>query len=98
MPYLQLDSIAQVACNGSLEHQRLRDWYRVEYHKEQNSDEYSYSDVLEFAKDASTGEILLTLKEGVEVSEIPNGKCDLLCADGSGKKFIRILFVLNDAK
>ena len=67
-------------------------------HKEQNSDEYSYSDVLEFAKDASTGEILLTLKEGVEVSEIPNGKCDLLCADGSGKKFIRILFVLNDAK
>ena len=67
-------------------------------HKEQNSDEYSYSDVLEFGKDASTGEILLTLKEGVEVSEIPNGKCDLLCADASGKKFIRILFVLNDAK
>ena len=67
-------------------------------HKEQNDNEYSYSDVLEFGKDASTGEILLTLKEGVEVSEIPNGKCDLLCADGSGKKFIRILFVLNDAK
>ena len=67
-------------------------------HKEQNSDEYSYSDVLEFGKDVSTGEILLTLKEGVEVSEIPNGKCDLLCADASGKKFIRILFVLNDAK
>ena len=67
-------------------------------HKEQSSDEYSYSDVLEFGKDASTGEILLTLKEDVEVSEIPNGKCDLLCADASGKKFIRILFVLNDAK
>ena len=67
-------------------------------HKEQNSDEFSYSDVLEFGKDVSTGEILLTLKEGVEVSEIPNGKCDLLCADASGKKFIRILFVLNDAK
>ncbi len=67
-------------------------------HKEQNSDEYSYSDVLEFGKDASTGEILLTLKEGVEVADIPNGKCDLLCADKSGKKFIRILFVLNDTK
>ena len=67
-------------------------------HKEQNGDEYSYSDVLEFAKDASTGEILLTLKEGVEVAYIPNGKCDLLCADASGKKFIRILFVLNDTK
>ena len=67
-------------------------------HKEQNSDEYSYSDVLEFAKDASTGEILLTLKEGVEVADIPNGKCDLLCADASGKKFIRILFVLNETK
>ena len=67
-------------------------------HKEQNSDEYSYSDVLEFGKDASTGEILLTLKEGVEVANIPNGKCDLLCADKSGKKFIRILFVLNDTK
>ena len=64
-------------------------------HTEQNANEYSYSDVLEFAKDASTGEILLTLKEDVEVSEIPNGKCDLLCADASGKKFIRILFVLN---
>ena len=67
-------------------------------HKEQNSDEFSYSDVLEFGKDASTGEILLTLKEGVDVANIPNGKCDLLCADASGKKFIRILFVLNDAK
>ena len=67
-------------------------------HKEQNGDEYSYSDVLEFGKDASTGEILLTLKEDVEVSEIPNGKCDLLCADKSGKKFIRILFVLNATK
>lgn len=67
-------------------------------HKEQNSDEYSYSDVLDFGKDASTGEILLTLKEGVEVADIPNGKCDLLCADASGKKFIRILFVLNAAK
>ena len=67
-------------------------------HKEQNSDEFSYSDVLDFGKDASTGEILLTLKEGVDVAEIPNGKCDLLCADGSGKKFIRILFVLNETK
>ena len=67
-------------------------------HKEQNSDEFSYSDVLDFGKDASTGEILLTLKEGVDVANIPNGKCDLLCADGSGKKFIRILFVLNETK
>jgi hypothetical protein len=53
---------------------------------------------LDFGKDASTGEILLTFKEGVEVADIPNGKCDLLCADGSGKKFIRILFVLNETK
>ena len=67
-------------------------------HKEQNADEYSYSDVLEFGKDTSTGEILLTLKEGVDVTTIPNGKCDLLCADKSGKKFIRILFVLNSTK
>ena len=67
-------------------------------HKEQSGDEFSYSDALEFAKDASTGEILLTLKEDVEASQIPNGKCDLLCADVSGKKFIRILFVLNDTK
>ena len=64
-------------------------------HKEQNSDEFSYSDVLEFAKDASTGEVLLTLKEGADVSGIPAGMCDLLCADASGKKFIRILFVLS---
>ena len=67
-------------------------------HKEQNDNEYSYSDVFEFSKDASTGEILLSLKEGVDIANIPNGKCDLLCADNSGKKFIRILFVLNDAK
>jgi hypothetical protein len=67
-------------------------------HKEQGNDDYSYSEALEFSKDASTGEILLTLKENVNVADIPNGKCDLLCADGSGKKFIRILFVLNDTK
>jgi hypothetical protein len=67
-------------------------------HKEQNSDEFSYSDVLEFAKDASTGEVLLSLKEGADATLIPNGKCDLLCADNTGKKFIRILFVLNSTK
>ena len=67
-------------------------------HNGNSGNDYSYSDVLDFSKDASTGEVLLTLKEGVDVADIPNGKCDLLCADGSGKKFIRILFVLNSAK
>lgn len=66
-------------------------------HKENSGDDFSYSDALEFTKDAVTGEVLLTLKEGVEATSIPNGKCDLICADASGKKFIRILFVL-DAK
>lgn len=67
-------------------------------HNGNSGNDYSYSDVLDFSKDASTGEVLLTLKEDVDVADIPNGKCDLLCADGSGKKFIRILFVLNSAK
>ena len=67
-------------------------------HNGNSGNDYSYSAVLDFSKDASTGEVLLTLKEGVDVADIPNGKCDLLCADGSGKKFIRILFVLNSAK
>ena len=67
-------------------------------HNGNSGNDYSYSDVLDFSKDASTGEVLLTLNEGVDVADIPNGKCDLLCADGSGKKFIRILFVLNSAK
>ena len=63
-------------------------------HSENSADDFLYSDVLNFAKDAVTEEVLLTLKEGVEAASIPNGKCDLLCADATGKKFIRILFEL----
>ena len=66
-------------------------------HNGNSGNDYSYSDVLDFSKDASTGEVLLTLKDA-DVADIPNGKCDLLCADGSGKKFIRILFVLNNTQ
>ena len=64
-------------------------------HFENSADDFLYSDALDFAKDPVTGEVLLTLKEGVDAASIPNGKCDLLCADASGKKFIRILFVLD---
>jgi hypothetical protein len=64
-------------------------------HLENSADDFLYSDALDFAKDPVTGEVLLTLKEGVDAASIPNGKCDLLCADASGKKFIRILFVLD---
>jgi hypothetical protein len=67
-------------------------------HFENSADDFLYSDALDFAKDSVTSEVLLTLKEGVEAESIPNGKCDLLCADASGKKFIRILFVVNVEK
>lgn len=67
-------------------------------HSENSADDFLYSDALDFAKDSVTSEVLLTLKEGVEAESIPNGKCDLLCADASGKKFIRILFVVNVEK
>jgi hypothetical protein len=66
------------------------------------ADHFNYSEALDFYKDATTGEVLLGYRPQPEEStkadvKAPNGKCELFCCDAEGKKFIRILFVL-DAK
>ena len=62
-----------------------------------SGDYFDYSSVLDFDKDSSTGEVLLSIKhiEDVEKVVVPNGSCDLFCAGSDGRKFARILFVLN---
>ena len=65
-------------------------------------DHFNYSEALDFYKDATTGEVLLGYRPQPEEStkadvKAPNGSCELFCCDAEGKKFARILFVL-DAK
>jgi hypothetical protein len=67
------------------------------------ADHFNYSEALEFYKDSTTGEVLLGYRvngdEGGSANvSVPNGSCELFCCDAEGKKFVRILFVLNDSK
>ena len=66
------------------------------------ADHFNYSEALEFYKDSTTGEVLLGYRPNTEEGanpdvKAPNGSCELFCCDAEGKKFARILFVL-DAK
>ena len=66
------------------------------------ADHFNYSEALEFYKDSTTGEVLLGYRPNTEECantdvKAPNGSCELFCCDAEGKKFARILFVL-DAK
>ena len=64
-----------------------------------SADHFNYSEALQFYKDSTTGEVLLSRGNYTDDAGnvIPNGSCELFCCDAEGKKFARILFVL-DAK
>ena len=64
-----------------------------------SADHFNYSEALQFYKDSTTGEVLLSRGNYTDDAGnvIPNGSCELFGCDAEGKKFIRILFVL-DAK
>ena len=59
-----------------------------------SADHFNYSEALQFHKDSTTDEVLLS-RTSAESNVIPNGKCELFCCDAEGKKFARILFVLE---
>ena len=68
-----------------------------------SADHFNYSETLDFYKDSTTGEVLLGYRPNTEEGgntdvKAPNGSCELFCCDAEGNKFVRILFVLNDAK
>ncbi len=66
-----------------------------------SADHFNYSEALQLYKDSTTGEVLLARGTYTDEAgsvlpyEIPNGKCELFCCDAEGKKFARILFVLE---
>ena len=62
-----------------------------------SADHFNYSEALQFYKDSTTGEVLLSRGNYTDDAGnvIPNGKCELFCCDAEGKKFVRILFVLD---
>lgn len=61
-----------------------------------SADHFNYSEALQFYKDSTTGEVLLARSNSEDGGNaVPNGSCELFCCDATGKKFIRILFVLN---
>ena len=64
-----------------------------------SADHFNYSEALDFYKDTTTGEVLLGYSPYLEQPGVtptaPNGKCELFCCDAEGKKFARILFVLD---
>ena len=63
---------------------------------------FNYSEALEFAKDAATGDVNLGLRQfkdednNIYELDVPAGSCELYCLDGEGSKFARILFVLSE--
>ena len=63
---------------------------------------FNYSEALEFAKDAATGDVNLGLRQlkdeddNIYELDVPAGSCELYCLDGEGGKFARILFVLSE--
>ena len=61
------------------------------------ADHFNYSEALQFYKDSTTGEVLLSRGNYTDDAGnvIPNGSCELFCCDAEGKKFVRILFVLD---
>jgi hypothetical protein len=64
-----------------------------------SADHFNYSEALDFYKDTTTGEVLLGYSPYPEQPGVtptaPNGSCELFCCDAEGKKFARILFVLE---